>query len=130
MPSQKNENKTDHADRIHLQLNRSQKHHTENIQDLTTQQMILTTGRVTQKQQINSGAQQNKSGANTQMGKINGDVATELWKAAHLKKWRVVCLENVSKNSMHTQFCVLLHSEMCQSTTLNAISCCTPNVMF
>lgn len=86
MPSQKNENKTDHADRIHLQLNRSRKRHIENIQDLTTQQLIRTTGRVTQKQRINSGAQQNKSGANTQMGKINGDVATELWKAAHLKK--------------------------------------------
>ncbi len=50
VPSQKNENKTDHADKHTPQLNRSRKRHIENIQDLTTQRMLWTTGRVTQKQ--------------------------------------------------------------------------------
>lgn len=98
--AQSKERKQDRSCRQNTpQLNRSPKRHIENIQDLTTQQMLRTTGRVTQKQRINKGAQQKKkkNGANTQMGKINGDVTTELWKAAHLKKGRILCFKNVSK---------------------------------
>lgn len=96
--AQSKERKQDRSCRQHTpQLNRSRKRHIENIQDLTTQRMLWTTGRVTQKQHINSGAQKNKTGANTQMRKINGDVDAELWKAARLKTARVLSLESVSK---------------------------------
>lgn len=93
VPSQKNENKTDHADSIHLSWT-----DLENI-TLKTFKTSLHNECYEQldewlKNNTNSGAQKNKTGANTQMGKINGDVDAELWKAARLKTARVLSLEN------------------------------------
>lgn len=73
--------------------------------------MLQTTGWVTQKQHINSGAQKNKTGANTQMEKISGDVDVELWKAARLKTARVLSLENVSKLHKWCMHCFIIASQ-------------------
>lgn len=106
--AQSKERKQDRSCRQHTpQLNRSGKRHIENIQDLTTQRMLRTTGRVTQKQHRNSGAQK----SNTQIGKINNDVDAELWKAAPLKTVRVLSLENVSKLHKWCIHCCIIASQ-------------------